>query len=88
VYFVRDRKLSVSLCVFVRRFQPHHKKALILGTGGASKESALDELNIPILLFREAKKMELTMTNQCNHIVVQIIINTPGRNKSLSMRFH
>ena len=39
--------------------QPHHKKALILGTGGASKgvAFALDEINIPYtFVSREAKE--------------------------------
>lgn len=60
--------------------QPHHKKALILGTGGASKgvAFALDELNIPyIFVSREAKEniIDYDLINATTFDNFQIIIN-------------
>ncbi|MEO7979123.1 shikimate dehydrogenase [Flavobacterium sp.] len=60
--------------------QPHHKKALILGTGGASKgvAFALDELNIPYtFVSREAKEniIDYDLINATTFDNFQIIIN-------------
>ena len=60
--------------------QPHHKKALILGTGGASKgvAFALDELNIPYtFVSREAKEnaIDYDRINETTFDNYQIIIN-------------
>ena len=60
--------------------QPHHKKALILGTGGASKgvAFALDELNIPYtFVSREAKEnaIDYNRINETTFDNYQIIIN-------------
>jgi shikimate dehydrogenase len=60
--------------------QPHHKKALILGTGGASKgvAFALDELNIPYtFVSREAKEngIDYDRINATTFDNYQIIIN-------------
>lgn len=60
--------------------QPHHKKALILGTGGASKgvAFALDELNIPYtFVSREAKVngIDYDRINATTFDNYQIIIN-------------
>jgi len=60
--------------------EPHHKKALILGTGGASKgvAFALDELNIPYtLVSREAKEniIDYSLINATTFDNFQIIIN-------------
>ena len=59
---------------------PHHKKALILGTGGASKgvAFALDELNIPYtFVSREAKEniIDYNLINATTFDNFQIIIN-------------
>ncbi|MCK8141661.1 shikimate dehydrogenase [Flavobacterium sp. I-SCBP12n] len=59
----------------------HHKKALILGTGGASKgvAYALDELNIPYtFVSREAKENAISYDriNATTFDNYQIIINT------------
>jgi shikimate dehydrogenase len=61
--------------------QPHHKKALILGTGGASKgvAFALDELNIPYtFVSREAKEnaIDYSRINATTFDNYQIIINS------------
>ncbi|RTY98764.1 shikimate dehydrogenase [Flavobacterium sp. RSP49] len=61
--------------------QPHHKKALILGTGGASKgvAFALDELGIPYtFVSREAKEnaIEYNRINATTFDNYQIIINS------------
>lgn len=61
--------------------QPHHKKALILGTGGASKgvAYALDELNIPYtFVSREAKEnaIDYDRINATTFDNYQIIINS------------
>ena len=61
--------------------QSHHKKALILGTGGASKgvAFALDELNIPYtFVSREAKENAITYDriNATTFDNFQIIINS------------
>jgi shikimate dehydrogenase len=61
--------------------QPHHKKALILGTGGASKgvAFALDELDIPYtFVSREAKEnaIDYTRINATTFDNYQIIINS------------
>ena len=61
--------------------QPHHKKALILGTGGASKgvAFALDELDITYtFVSREAKKngIDYDRINATTFDNYQIIINT------------
>ena len=60
--------------------QPHHKKALILGTGGASKgvAFALDELDIPYtFVSREAKEngIDYDRINATTFDNYQIIIN-------------
>lgn len=60
--------------------EPHHKKALILGTGGASKgvAFALDELNIPYtFVSREAKEniIDYDLINATTFDNFQIIIN-------------
>ncbi|MEL1254734.1 shikimate dehydrogenase [Flavobacterium sp. DGU38] len=60
--------------------EPHHKKALILGTGGASKgvAFALDELNIPYtFVSREAKEniINYDLINGTTFDNFQIIIN-------------
>ena len=60
--------------------ESHHKKALILGTGGASKgvAFALDELNIPYtLVSREAKEniIGYDLINATTFDNFQIIIN-------------
>jgi shikimate dehydrogenase len=60
--------------------QPHHKKALILGTGGASKgvAFALDELDIPYtFVSREAKEngIDYDRINANTFDNYQIIIN-------------
>lgn len=60
--------------------EPHHKKALILGTGGASKgvAFALDELNIPYtFVSREAKQniIDYDLINATTFDNFQIIIN-------------
>ena len=60
--------------------QPHHKKALILGTGGASKgvAYALDELDIPYtFVSREAKEngIDYDRINATTFDNYQIIIN-------------
>lgn len=60
--------------------KPHHKKALILGTGGASKgvAFALDELNIPYtFVSREAKEngIDYDRINATTFDNYQIIIN-------------
>lgn len=60
--------------------QPHHKKALILGTGGASKgvAFALDELDIPYtFVSREAKEniIDYDLINATTFDNFQIIIN-------------
>ncbi|TDE07586.1 shikimate dehydrogenase family protein [Flavobacterium sandaracinum] len=60
--------------------EPHHKKALILGTGGASKgvAFALDELNIPYtFVSREAKEngIDYDRINATTFDNYQIIIN-------------
>lgn len=60
--------------------ESHHKKALILGTGGASKgvAFALDELNIPyIFVSREAKEniIDYNLINATTFDNFQIIIN-------------
>lgn len=60
--------------------EPHHKKALILGTGGASKgvAFALDELNIPYtFVSREAKEniIDYDLINATTFDNYQIIIN-------------
>ena len=60
--------------------EPHHKKALILGTGGASKgvAFALDELDIPYtLVSREAKEniIDYSLINATTFDNYQIIIN-------------
>lgn len=60
--------------------QPHHKKALILGTGGASKgvAFALDELSIPYtFVSREAKEniIDYDLINATTFDNFQIIIN-------------
>ncbi|MFV8377920.1 shikimate dehydrogenase family protein [Flavobacterium sp. LB3R33] len=60
--------------------QPHHKKALILGTGGASKgvAFALDELDIPYtFVSREAKEngIDYNRINATTFDNYQIIIN-------------
>ncbi|MCV9929199.1 shikimate dehydrogenase [Flavobacterium sp. LS1R49] len=59
----------------------HHKKALILGTGGASKgvAFALDELGIPYtFVSREAKEniIDYTLINATTFDNYQIIINS------------
>ena len=61
--------------------QPHHKKALILGTGGASKgvAFALDELDIPYtFVSREAKEnaIDYNRINATTFDNYQIIINS------------
>ena len=61
--------------------QPHHRKALILGTGGASKgvAFALDELNIPYtFVSREAKEnaIDYNRINATTFDNYQIIINS------------
>ena len=61
--------------------QPNHRKALILGTGGASKgvAFALDELNIPYtFVSREAKEnaIDYDRINATTFDNYQIIINT------------
>ncbi|TDE51086.1 shikimate dehydrogenase family protein [Flavobacterium sp. GT3P67] len=61
--------------------QPHHKKALILGTGGASKgvAYALDELDIPYtFVSREAKEnaIDYNRINATTFDNYQIIINS------------
>ena len=61
--------------------QPHHKKALILGTGGASKgvAFALDKLNIPYtFVSREAKEnaIDYNQINATTFDKYQIIINS------------
>lgn len=61
--------------------QPHHKKALVLGTGGASKgvAYALDELNIPYtFVSREAKEnaIDYDRINATTFDNYQIIINS------------
>ncbi|MFV7235945.1 shikimate dehydrogenase family protein [Flavobacterium sp. ZB4R12] len=61
--------------------QPHHKKALILGTGGASKgvAFALDELDIPYtFVSREAKEnaIDYDRINATTFDNYQIIINS------------
>ena len=61
--------------------QSHHKKALILGTGGASKgvAFALDELNIPYtFVSREAKEnaIDYDRINATTFDNFQIIINS------------
>ena len=61
--------------------QPHHKKALILGTGGASKgvAFALDKLNIPYtFVSREAKEnaIDYNQINATTFDNYQIIINS------------
>ena len=61
--------------------QSHHKKALILGTGGASKgvAFALDELNIPYtFVSREAKENAINYNriNATTFDNFQIIINS------------
>ena len=61
--------------------EPHHKKALILGTGGASKgvAFALDELDIPYtFVSREAKEnaIDYTRINATTFDNYQIIINS------------
>ncbi|OXB06728.1 shikimate dehydrogenase family protein [Flavobacterium pectinovorum] len=60
--------------------ESHHKKALILGTGGASKgvAFALDELNIPYtFVSREAKEniIDYDLINATTFDNFQIIIN-------------
>ncbi|WP_394775290.1 shikimate dehydrogenase family protein [Flavobacterium sp.] len=60
--------------------EPHHKKALILGTGGASKgvAFALDELGIPYtFVSREAKEniIDYNLINATTFDNFQIIIN-------------
>lgn len=60
--------------------QPHHKKALILGTGGASKgvAFALDELDIAYtFVSREAKEkaIDYTRINATTFDNYQIIVN-------------
>lgn len=60
--------------------EAHHKKALILGTGGASKgvAFALDELNIPYtFVSREAKEniIDYDLINATTFDNFQIIIN-------------
>lgn len=60
--------------------EPHHKKALILGTGGASKgvAFALDELGIPYtFVSREAKEniINYNLINATTFDNFQIIIN-------------
>ncbi|KAF2517865.1 shikimate dehydrogenase family protein [Flavobacterium foetidum] len=60
--------------------EPHHKKALILGTGGASKgvAYALEELNIPYtFVSREAKEniIDYDLINATTFDNFQIIIN-------------
>ncbi|MDR6846059.1 shikimate dehydrogenase [Flavobacterium granuli] len=60
--------------------QPHHKKALILGTGGASKgvAFALDQLDITyIFVSREAKEncIDYSLINATTFDNYQIIIN-------------
>ena len=64
-----------------KKLQPHHKRALVLGSGGASKavQYALEELNIDFLVVSRYKKQ-----NQLNYEDLgsdtieghQIIINT------------
>lgn len=61
--------------------KPYHKKALILGTGGASKgvAFALDELNIPYtFVSREAKEnaIDYDRVNATTFDNYQIIINS------------
>jgi shikimate dehydrogenase len=61
--------------------QPHHKKALILGTGGASKgvAFALDELDIPYtFVSRETKEnaIDYNRINATTFDNYQIIINS------------
>jgi shikimate dehydrogenase len=60
--------------------QPHHKKALILGTGGASKGAAfaLDELNISYTFVSREPKENAISYDQINETTFdnyQIIIN-------------
>ncbi len=45
---------------FIQKLQPNHKKALVLGTGGASKavQFVLRKLNIPFLLVTRSVKKE------------------------------
>lgn len=71
--------------------QPHHKKALILGTGGASKgvAFALNELDIPYaFVSREAKEnaVDYNRINATTFDNYQIIINaTPvGTNPAVN----
>jgi shikimate dehydrogenase len=60
--------------------QPHHKKALILGTGGASKAVAfaLKKLNIDCLFVSRNKTENTLIYNDLNEQIVncQIVINT------------
>ena len=72
--------------------QPHHKKALILGTGGASKgvAFALDQLDIPYtFVSREAKEngIDYGRINATTFDNYQIIINaTPlGTNPQVNL---
>lgn len=65
---------------FQMGLKPHHKKALILGTGGASKAVAyvLDELKIPYVFVSRKKQTNQLTYDLINSTVLdnyQIIIN-------------
>ncbi|MBS1626354.1 MAG: shikimate dehydrogenase [Bacteroidetes bacterium] len=66
---------------FVQQLQPHHTKALILGTGGAAAavEYVLQKLNIPYKFVSRTKQVNNFTYNELNEVVMNeysIIINT------------
>ena len=73
--------------------QEHHKKALILGTGGASKAVAyaLKELNIDYLFVSRSKKENVLSYDQINANTFddyQIIINCTPAGTSPNIEAH
>jgi shikimate dehydrogenase len=66
---------------FIKKLQPFHKKAIVLGTGGASKaiQFVLAKLKIPfIVVSRKPTSNELSYEDIDNSIISthQVIINT------------
>lgn len=65
---------------FIKQLQPHHTKALILGTGGASSavEFVMEKLNIQYKFVSRSKKENQLMYADVNESVLQeytVIIN-------------
>jgi shikimate dehydrogenase len=66
---------------FIQHLQPHHNKAFILGTGGASSAVAyvLEELNIPFRFVSRTKNNTNLMYDELNKQLMEdypIIVNT------------